>query len=278
MADSHVTADSPPPGGAPIFIGGAGRSGTTLLRVILDTHSRIACGPELKVIPSIAHLWADFQTKYAPFLALSQVGADDIDRLFRELISGLLAPLRARDGKPRSAEKSPNNVFYFRHLHRIFPDAAFIHVVRDGRDVVASLQQMDWKTPDGVPIDYTRDTRLAARYWVNAVMTGREFARQTAGASRYHEVRYEALVERPEPCLRALFEFLGEPWEPGALAFHQRTRELSDESSADQVTQPLTRSSVGRWRNDLTPSDLDAIRHEAGGLLRDLGYVRDLNW
>ncbi|MFO1323961.1 MAG: sulfotransferase [Burkholderiales bacterium] len=276
MSASHETADAAR--NAPIFVGGAGRSGTTLLRVILDSHSRIACGPELKVIPSIAYLWADFQTKYAPFLASSQVGAGDIDRLFRDLISGLLAPLRAREGKPRSAEKSPNNVFFFRHLHQIFPDATFIHVLRDGRDVVASLLQMDWKTPDGIPIDYTRDPRLGARYWANAVMTGREFARQTAGSSRYFEVRYEELVERPEACLRPLFEYLGEPWEPDVLSFHQRSHELSDESSADQVTKPLSRGSVGRWRNDLTPTDLAAIKHEAGGLLRDLGYVRDMNW
>src|SRR4030095_1239455 len=84
---------------APIFIGGARRSRATLLRVILDSHSSIACGPEMKVIPSVAYLWAQFQTKYAPFLAQAQMGAEDVDRLFRGFINNLLEPTRRHEGK-----------------------------------------------------------------------------------------------------------------------------------------------------------------------------------
>ncbi len=166
---------SPGPTLPPIFIGGAGRSGTTLLRVVLDSHSRIACGPELKVIPSVASLWADFHALGA-VLADSRVQGDDIDRVFGRLIVDLLEPLRRGAGKPRVAEKSPNNVFFFPHLHRMFPDASFLHMLRDGRDVVASLLTMRWRTTDGAPVDYTRDARLAARYWAHAVRAGRAFA------------------------------------------------------------------------------------------------------
>lgn len=263
---------------SPIFIGGAGRSGTTLLRVILDSHSRIACGPELKVIPSVASLWADFHTLFAPFLLASRIGSGEIDHVFRDFIVGLLEPLRLSESKSRVAEKSPNNVFYFLHLHRIFPDSTFVHIVRDGRDVVASLLTMDWTTPDGAPIDYTRDARLAARYWAQAVRAGREFARQTAGRSRYFELRYEDLVNRPEPCLMSLFAYLGEPWEPSVLAFHQKRRVLADESSANQVTQPLNNASVGRWKAELNDRDRAAVKDEIGALLIELGYAADWNW
>lgn len=263
---------------SPIFIGGAGRSGTTLLRVILDSHSRIACGPELKVIPSVAYLWADFQTKYAPFLADSQVTPSTVDRLFHDLIVNLLEPLRRFEGKQRVAEKSPNNVFFFPHLHRLFPDATFLHVLRDGRDVVASLLSMDWRTPDGIPIDYTQDARLAARYWAKAVAAGREFAWSTAGRSRYREVRYEELIDRPEGYLRALFAYLDEPWEPAVLTYYEKARALGDESSAEQVTRPLSRASVGRWRSDSSAADRAAVKDEVGALLIELGYARDVTW
>lgn len=262
----------------PIFIGGAGRSGTTLLRVILDSHSRIACGPELKVIPSIAYLWAEFQTKYAPFLAESRMESEDIDRVFRAFIVGLLEPLRRYEGKARVAEKSPNNVFFFPHLHRIFPDATFLHMMRDGRDVVASLLTMEWKTPGGTPIDYTRDARLAARYWAKAIVAARAFAQQTAGRSRYLEVRYEDLVAQPESCLRALFAYIEEPWEPGVLAYHKTPRALADESSAEAVTRPVHRASVGRWQGQLSAGDRSAVKDEIGALLVEIGYCKDLDW
>jgi protein-tyrosine sulfotransferase len=262
----------------PIFIGGAGRSGTTLLRVILDSHSRITCGPELKVMPVVAQLWADFQTTYAPIVRNYHLDARAIDRLFRDFVEGLLKPLQARTGKARMAEKSPNNVFYFQHLFRMFPDSAFIHVLRDGRDVIASLLTMDWRTPEGNPVPYTRSAREAARYWRRAVEAARQFARSTAGSSRFHEVRYENIVARPEPCLQELFAFLGETWEPDVLRFHERKHPLHAESSAAQVQRMLYNSSVGRWVTDLSGPDKTAVRAEIGDLLIELGYAHDSGW
>lgn len=262
----------------PIFIGGAGRSGTTLLRVILDSHSRIACGPELKVIPTIAQLWAQFHTTYAPYLAESKLTEADIDRAFHVFISSIIAPLRRRSGKPRIAEKTPNNVFFFRHLHRMFPRATYVHMLRDGRDVVASLLRMDWRGPDGERLEYTKDAREAARYWANSVVAARQFAAHTRGQSRYFELRYEALVGDPEPQLRALFDFLGEPWEPGVLAFHEREHALGIESNADAVTRPMFASSIGRWRSELSAEQRQAVKQEAGTVLLELGYCDNLDW
>lgn len=263
---------------APIFVGGAGRSGSTLLRVILDSHSRISCGPELKVLPSVVTLWEEFRTKYAPFLAEARMGGDDVDRLFRGLVVDILEPLRKACGKARVAEKTPTNVFYFPHLHRIFPDATFLHMLRDGRDVVASLLTMNWKTLDGQPVAWTRDAREAARYWAAAVGAAREFAQRTASHSRYREVRYEDLVDAPEQTLRGLFTYLGEPWEPGVLRYYDKQRALGGESSAEAVTRPMHRTSVGRWQTQLTIADRAAVKEEIGPLLMELRYCRDLDW
>lgn len=262
----------------PIFVGGAGRSGTTLLRVILDSHSRIACGPEMKVLPQVAQLWVDLRTTYGPHLAGSSVQAADVDRSVRALIAGLLGAARRQSGKPRIAEKSPNNVFVFRHLHAMFPHAAYVHVLRDGRDVVASLLSMDWRTLDGKRVDYTTDAHAAARYWVSAIRSARAFADATHGRSRYHELRYEALIAEPEPVLRTLFEFLGEPWEPGVLDYHRHEHALGVESSTEAVKRPIYRSATGRWQRDLTPAQRDAVKREAGATLVELGYCANLDW
>jgi hypothetical protein len=272
---SLAAADVPYP---PIFVGGAGRSGTTLLRVILDSHSRIACGPELKVLPLIAKLWADLQAIYAPYLAESNLLPPDIDRAARAMIVSLLGAVRRQSGKPRIAEKTPNNVFVFRHLHAMFPHAAYVHMIRDGRDVVASLLTMDWRGPDGERVDYTSDAGAAARYWVSSIRSGRVFAETTRGSSRYFELRYESLIGQPEAALRRLFEFLGEPWEPGVLEYHRRQRALGIESSAEAVTRPLYQSAVGRWRHDLDSEQLAAVKEEAGQTLIELGYCKDLAW
>lgn len=271
---AHHTTATPP-----IFVGGAGRSGTTLLRVVLDSHPRIACGPELKVTPAICGLWYDMQTGFFPALLEHGLGREDLNALTRALIDGLLAKFRASQGKHRSAEKSPNNVFYFEHLHRIFPDSPLVHVLRDGRDVVCSLLTMDWvDSRTGAPIDYTRDARKAAQYWVQAVQAGRQAGRNI-GPARYREIKYEDIVARPEPTLRALFAFLGEMWDDAVLRFHENTaRPLGHESSAAQVSRPLYASAAGRWANDLKPADKAAVKAVAGDLLIELGYAADKSW
>jgi len=264
---------------APIFVGGAGRSGTTLLRVVLDSHPNIACGPELKVTPSICGLWFDFNTAFHPALVEYGLTREDISRVTGDFILALLAKYRASSGKPRSAEKSPNNVYYFEHLHMIFPDSPLVHVLRDGRDVVCSLLTMDWvDSRTGKPIDYTRDARKAAEYWVSAVRAGREAGRKI-GTRHYHELKYEEVVARPEAALRSLFEFLGEPWDEAVLRFHANTaRALANESSAAQVSKPLYTTAAGRWLHDLKPADKAAVKAVAGDLLIELGYATDKSW
>lgn len=264
---------------SPIFVGGAGRSGTTLIRVILDSHPNIACGPELKVTPILAGLWHSFQTAHLPPLREYLLTPADINQIFGQMIMALLEKYRCQTGKPRIAEKSPNNVFFFQHLHHIFPDSPLIHVIRDGRDVVCSLLTMNWVNPQtGRPIEYTRDARKAAEYWVSAVRTGRKAAQDPSLGPRYMELRYEDIVVQPERTLRELFSFIKEPWDPAVLEFYQRERNLASESSAAQVSKPLYAASIGRWEKDLSPSDKQAVKDVAGDLLVELNCAADRDW
>lgn len=263
----------------PIFVGGAGRSGTTLLRVILDSHPNILCGPELKVLPSIAGMWHNYQTALLPVLASYLLTPDDINQLFRQMILSLFKKYQEHSGKPRLAEKSPNNVFFFQQLHHIFPESPLVHVIRDGRDVVCSLLTMNWKDPlSGEPVPYTRSPQAAAEYWAAAVLAGRHLLEHPTAQKCYVEVRYEDLVCSPETTLKKLFENIGEPWEPLVLDFHNKKRNLAEESSAKQVTRPLYTSAAGRWKHDLNPQAKAAIKEIAGELLRELGYTANNDW
>ncbi len=257
----------------PIFIGGAGRSGTTLVRSILNAHPRIAIGAELKVTPAIAQCWQGVRQHGAylgeQFLLLEE----DIDAAFAQLLTTLLERHRQRSGKPRVGEKTPNNVFAFPALHRMFPESPLVHVIRDGRDVVRSLLEKDWTTPDGQPMAITQDPAAAAGYWRRAVMAGLAAKQDPSLATRYHEVRYEALVRDPEAVTRALLEFVGEPWEPGVLRFHEEA-----EATYAFTQRPITPRSVGRWKDALDRDAKDAVKDVAGDLLVHLGYAEDLDW
>lgn len=266
-------------GNTPIFVGGAGRSGTTLLRVILDSHPNIACGPELTVTPILAELWHGFQTTHQSPLKEYLLTPADINQIFGQMILALVEKYRIEAGKKRIAEKSPNNVFFFQHLNHIFPESPLIHMIRDGRDVVCSLLTMNWINPQtGEPIDYTRDIRKAAEYWVGAVQVGRNAGKISSISPKYMELRYEDVVSDPAPTLKMLFSFIREPWDPIVLKFHEQKRNLAGESSAEQVSKPLYTKAVRRWEKDLSDDDKQVVKDVAGDLLIELGYASDRNW
>ncbi len=264
----------------PIFIGGAGRSGTTLVRVILDSHPHIACGPELKLTPIVGEVLQKVENELPSITENYHLPADAVPQGLRQLLQSLLMPYLAQSGKRRIAEKTPHNVAYFPQLHQIFPDSPLIHVIRDGRDVVASLLQMDWRDiATGKPMPITNDARMAASYWVNIVSRARNaVVINPTLAQRYFEIRYEDLVTDPEPILRELFSFLGEPWDAGVLHFYEQSRDLAGESSSEQVSQPLYTHAIGRWQRDLSPEQQAVVKEIAGDLLIELGYAADKNW
>ena len=263
---------------APIFVGGCGRSGTTLIRVILDSHPHIACGPELRAGFAALRLWEEYNTTYTGALSEHLLTPGDINAMFARLITSLMDNYRKAQDKLRSAEKSPNNVFFFQHLHAIFPESPLIHVIRDGRDVVCSLLSMDWVDGRGQPIEYTRDAGKAAEFWVSAIRAGRLALSHPTMKNRYREVRYEDIINDPEPTLKGLFEFIGEPWDPAVLEFHRKDRYLGRHSSTDQVSKPIYKSAMARWQKDLSKADKDKVKQVAGETLIELGYTKNNAW
>jgi hypothetical protein len=258
---------------APILVGGCGRSGTTLLQVILDAHPDLCCVNE----SSILHLGKLDTSKLANRIDLPiervRAIADSSPRhgQFVERICGEFA---ASLHKERWADKSPRNVRRLSYIFKHFPKARFVHVLRDGRDAACSLRtHPKFKRIDGKLVDMRTWKRFedCATRWQNDVTEGLAWR----GHPGYHELRYEDLVSDPEPVLRRLFDFIGAAWTPEVLEYH-RVEERSVKDPGFQ--KPLFKSSIGRWRKNMSPEDGAIFLSIAGELLKSLGYAQDDDW
>lgn len=251
-----------------VFIGGAGRSGTTLLRAMLGAHPAIYCGPELKIVPALfghRDAWRGFLDDAG---AAPDLVDDGIAALIRTVLDGL-----DHGSKARIAEKTPHNLVFADRLASMFPDAQFVHLVRDGRAVVASLLRQDWTDARGRPVPWCVDAAAAARYWVDVL--DKTATALASAEGRYVQLRYEDLVARPEPTLRGVLDFLGEAWDPAVLSHHAADLTLpAGESSSAAVAQPVHTHAVDRWRQQLSSADLAVVEDIAGPWLARLGYLQ----
>ena len=260
---------------APIFVGGAPRSGTTLARAILNAHPEIACGPELRAFPALARLYRETVAAMGPTLETHYFfSAADLKASFRDLIGSFLKPFHERSGKRFIAEKTPANALYFRELHLLFPESRFIHVVRDPRDVVASLIKQDWrdeKTGERLPI--TASIAGAAQGWRDHVSAAH--AARAEGAPVF-ELRYEKLIAGPAETIGDLFRFLGVSPSEAPLSHHLAFSADAgeNETSAAAVSRPLYDDALGRWRHEFSIGEIREIEALAGHFLEACGYAR----
>lgn len=260
-----------------IFIGGCGRSGTTVFKEILNRHPRIACGPETSMfgLPFDPRHIAPYWEVPVDELRASMTRSGNLVR-FAEAFYGAFAE---REGKARWADKTPNNVRALPKILTWFPESRFIHVVRDGRDVVCSLRNHPRERVENgkiVPVRTVNPISKCCERWLRDTCSGRAFLRHP----RCLEVQYERLVCDPEDELRRVCEFIGENFDPMML----RSDESNGPRPAGQVlnnpraSTALQASSVGRWKRDLSRAERDVFVNMAGELLISLGYVHNHSW
>lgn len=266
----------------PIIVGGASRSGTTLMRVLLDSHPDICCGPEIKVLRQVAALWRQIGSgPLLEALADYDLSPADVNERFAAFAHSFVRPLQERSGSRRWAEKTPTNLQDMDFFLSVFPRSCFIHVIRDGRDVCCSLTRVDWLDPaSGEKVWYTRDVRSAALYWKACLGEARAFIGQNPRLQpRYAEVRYEALVTHSEKILRQLMAFCGEPFHDQMLHHEDLEHRWGQlEESSEQLRRPVHGTSIGRWQRDLSEDDRATFKDAAGDLLVQLGYAVDDEW
>ena len=262
----------------PVFIGGAGRSGTTLLRTMLASHPAMVGGNEFKLLPQVAELWRAFSA-LPEVMGQYQLSEDYLNTHFAQFAEGLFRPYLKQSGDLRLVEKTPHNILAADFLTGVFPQAQLIHMVRDGRDVACSLVNMDWYGPDGKKVWYTASIEAAASYWRQVVENGMAAAQHSAGQIK--TLRYESLLKRPSEGMAGVLEWLDEPWHDSVVDRSRRAALVAGEvkeSSSQQVTAALNTRTVGRWHRDMTADERRAFHRVAGGLLLKLGYIKGDDW
>jgi hypothetical protein len=286
------------PGRAPApFVVGVNRSGTTLLRLMLDAHPDLAIPPETHFVPDLIaraerrgvtaedlvavvvaqREWGDLgfteEELLERFRSVSPLTATGALRSFYEAYAG-------RAGKSRWGEKTPAYAKSMVRIHRVLPEARFVHLLRDGRDVWLSRRKSSATPPSAA--------RVAVR-WKERIQRARD---QAPRVPHYLEVRYEDLVLDTEPVLRRVCEFIELEFDPAMLEYHERAEERLAEMKRDLpargqrphqpaskrmaihalTTEPPKAERVHRWRSQMPDSDRVEFEREAGDLLAELGY------
>jgi hypothetical protein len=268
----------------PFFIVGAGRSGTTLLRLILAGHSRLHIPPETWFVrPMVEELpltgpLTDAQVERAVVLMVEDYRWPDMEIAAEELGHQAVALSDPRlvdiinivyrqqltvAGKQRFGDKTPIYIHIVPQLLTLYPGAKFIHLIRDGRDVAISNIEMDWDR-------YYERTNFE---WTQAMDRRREYM-GTPYQAQILEIRYEDLVSELETTVRNICDFLGEQFEPAMLEWQHLTALVPGREHHIhlKLTQPIVRDAVAVWRRKLNALECFAIESCLHDDLRKLGY------
>ncbi len=265
----------------PIFIVGSPRSGTTLMRQILDRH------PSLAICGETHFQWLVYRRRKAfgdlsdpanrkrvidQYLLSRRIKKADLDpaelaeRLPREatsyqaMFTSLLNSYADSQGKPRLGEKTPRHAMFLDTLCEWFPNAVILHMVRDPRAVVASLQREPWVAGSVV---------LNAHRWLSL----NKEARKSHAQRGYLQVRYEALVTDPDEEVRKICDFIGEEYSPSLLVPEEEPTEGMHNRKRPRTA--ITPARLDVWRKELSADQVAQIEWVLGPDLESFGYARE---
>lgn len=273
---------------APFFIVGSGRSGSTLLRMMLASHSRLTIPPETwYLIPLLQQFRIDRELNASEIeRAISiitshyrwpdmKLDAQDFRReaarlpnpYLRDLVEIVYRTHMQAEGKARWGDKTPAYIEILPQLAKMYPNSKFIHLVRDGRDVAKSFQATDWV---GRWLhENTREwTRTLECYWRWVRSEFRD---------RILQIRYEDLVLHTEGTLQTVCRFIGEEFEPQMLSWQLKVDEQVPARERDvHAKLKLTpgAESVARWVREMSAREVFVSEAFMGSDLARLGYER----
>ncbi len=256
-----------------VFVGGAPRSGTTLLQKALNQHPSITGAGEFDFLPRIMTLFRSMEHSTEGGRIGDYFTTDELRLSFASFVESLLLPLADRRGTPLLSEKTPFNVLHFTDLAEVLPRARFVLVVRDPRDVITSILDVGKKasTIDRVSPAWTRDAVLAARQVQRCLEAGH--AAEEALGERLHTVRYEDLATAPEQTLRDVTAFLGLDFDPEMLTHSPHVTRLTGVWYDDALYhREVEASRIGRWQHDLDPAVATMVERETGSAAARFGY------
>ena len=253
----------------PIIIGGFYRSGTTLLRRLLDSHPNICCGPEVK-------FFRDFYGNYLKddlahirlFSTIRTTGLDDgtLLEIFGKAFITCHELASRRSGKSRWADKNPENVLYLDQWYTLFNgDFIFVNVIRNPLDTLASLNEAGFKKT--IPKKFVQKVALFDEYLDKA------FSFIDTHPDMSFTLRYEDLVTNPQEVLSTLLVYLGEPYDEVMLRdFFSHDRKSGIEDRKVAKTRSIHSHSIGRWKKDLSKRQIRICKKHLGFWIDRLKY------
>jgi hypothetical protein len=271
-----------PAAGPPVIVLGVRRSGTTLLRVMLDRNVDLAIPDESYFVPQLARrhrgtidpaAFVD-DLRRLPTLVEWRLSPERVAERLRpgmtagEAIACVFETYAAERGKPRWGDKTPLYMQHLPLLEGLFPTARFVHLIRDGRDAALSFLSVrrgimteGWGHP--------RDARGFARQWATEIRSARKLGARV-GPERYLELRYEALVADPAAELRRACDLAGLAFDDAMLGYVGHTDSARKEHQ-QRLNEP-PRVGVRDWSTEMSSADRAAFEATAGDLLAELGY------
>lgn len=228
--------------GAPVFICGLFRSGSTLVEQVMAAHPRVTMGGELGLVPGLVRSLPDYPRPLTP---------DEVVRLGGRYRDGLRA---VRPDRDMVTDKRPDNFLHIGLIKAMFPDARIVHTVRDPLDTILSnwFLHLDRSMPQALDLE-------DMAHWHGQYR--RLMAHWSALYPDIHTVDYDALVAEPRPVIADLLSACGLDWDEACMEFHT-ARTAVRTASVWQVREPLYRRASGRWRN--YARHLDRVRAALG--------------
>lgn len=278
---------------APIFIVGANRSGTTLVRLILNAHPRIGVPEEVNYFsPWMAEHWREtasnedkfrnrvkwqlqhcIEPQVFPGIDRDTLTDEVVKRAstydWRAVYKGALEAWAAHHGNERWGEKTPGNLFYVDTLRAMFPDAQFIHVVRDPRAGVQSMKEISF---------FGEDVAFNALIRRKCLREGLAYDKRMP-PGRWRRLRYEDLLATPEDTIAALCDFLGEEFHPCMLNYHNDAEQYMKSGAASDFNKaarrPIDPNKIWSWRRKMNSEETAIVEIVCRREMKFLGYTPD---
>lgn len=260
-----------------IFIGGMPRSGTTLMRAMLDAHPDVRCGEETRVIPRILGMRMNWDRSQTENTRLLEAGITE--EVLDSALAAFILEIIALHGEaaPYLCNKDPFTLKSSVYLKKIFPNAKFIFMIRDGRATVHSIISRK-VTITGFNLN---DYKQCLTKWSTAMEVMYSQCLQV-GAGRCMPVYYEQLVLHPELWMKRITKFLDIPWNESVLHhedFIEKPGGISvskTEKSSDQIIKPVNLEALTKWVGKI-PEDVVKDMANIAPMLHTLGYDPDAN-